>query len=141
MGYDWNEYRTMFIANGMCGLPFTIAEVAGATTDEETVDTANPVTVSMTKNGGGEDLLSVTYWINNSTNSYPVICAYAGRDSVVGVYQYANLATALDARSIEHPFFYFENSNHQDIDNKDPSRVDVYNAFLAEVTSRCNALL
>ena len=142
MGYDWNEYRTMFIANGMCGMPYTAATVAAATTDEETIsDPNNEAVIHLTQANGGEDQLSVTYWINKGINSYPIVCAYAGQDTVVGINQYARLQTALDNHSIDHPYFYFKNSNHQDIDNKDPSRVEVYNAFLAEITSRCNALL
>ena len=142
MGYDWNEYRTMFIANGMCGLPNTLETVQAASSDQINItDDTNEAAVSMTKPDGGEDQLSVTYWINKGLNHFPIVCAYAGLDSVVGINQYARLQTALEANGITPSFFYFKNSNHQDIDNKQPDRVDVYNAFISEVTSRCNALL
>ncbi len=142
MGYNWDEYHTMFIANGMCGLPNSVADIEASSADKETIDMPHSTAAElMVKADGGEDKLSVTYWIDKGLNNYPVVCAYAGRDSVVGINQYARLEVALDAKGIQHPFFYFENSNHQDIDNKAADRVEVYNAFLAEVTSRCNALL
>ena len=134
----WNDYQTMRIANGMCGLPYTLEQVE-ATTDENKRDIVNPneASTSMLKVGGGEDLLSVTYWIN-SVNKIPMICAYGGRDSVVGIAQYARLEHALDANSIEHEFFYFKNSDHTEITKaKDETN---YNAFLNKIDQWCQSL-
>ena len=142
MGYLWNDYRTMFIANGMCGLPYSLEKVEQASSDQENItNPSNEAAIAMTKPNGGEEQLSVTYWLNKGINKFPVVCAYAGKDTVVGINQYARLQTALDNNGVNYSYFYFRDSGHQDIDNKDPSRVDVYNAFLAEVTARCNALM
>ena len=142
MGYNWDEYHTMFIANGMCGLPYPISTVEAASSNKvDITEPSNPAAQAMCGTNGGEAQLSVTYWINKGINNYPIVCAYAGQDSVVGINQYATLQTALDNQSIDYSYFYFKNSNHQDIDNKQEDRVEVYNNFLAEITSRCNALL
>ena len=128
--YDWNAYQTMRIANGMCGIPYTIADVE-ASTDEEKTDITNPNAASnaMTKAGGGEDQLSVTYWMNNTTNRFPIIAAYSGKDAVVGVAQYAALQNALDTLSITYAPFYFKNSGHMDIAND----TTVYNNFVNKI--------
>ena len=135
---QWNDYQTMRIANGMCGLPYTLEQVE-STTDGNKQDIVHPnaASISMTKAGGGEDQLSVTYWIN-STNKIPMICAYGGCDSVVGIAQYARLEHALDLNSIDHEFFYFKDSNHTEItESKDPTN---YNAFLDKIDDWCQAL-
>ena len=116
-GYDWNDYQTMRIANGMCGLPFTLETVKAATdsNEKEIVDPSNPAAVSMTKANGGEDQLSVTYHINKGVNKYPMICAYAGKDSVVGIGQYANLEPVLGTNLIKHEYVYFRDCGHTNL--------------------------
>ena len=128
--YDWNAYQTMRIANGMCGIPYTIAEVE-ASTNEEKTDITNPNAASnaMTKAGGGEDQLSVTYWMNNTSNRFPIIAAYSGKDPIVGIAQYAVLQNALDTLSITYAPFYFKDCGHMDIAND----TTVYNNFVNKI--------
>ena len=135
--YDWNEYQTMRIANGMCGIPYAVSDVE-ASTNSEKAEITNPNAASnaMTKAGGGEDQLSVTYWMNNTTNRFPIICAYAGKDGVVGVAQYAALENALTSLSIQKEFFYFRDCGHTDLD-KDGTN---YNAFVNKINDWCAAL-
>ena len=135
--YDWNDYQTMRIANGMCGIPYTVADVE-ASTDEEKTNITNPNAASnaMTKVGGGEDQLSVTYWMNNTTNRFPIIAAYSGKDGVVGVAQYAALQNALDTLSITYAPFYFKECGHTDI-AKDTT---VYNNFVSKIDEWCQAI-
>ena len=136
----WNDYQTMRIANGMCGVPYSLDVVKAATDDEEKniVDTTNEAAVAMTKANGGEDLLSVTHYIS-ATNKYNMICAYAGKDSIVGINQYATLQTALDDVGATHSFFYFQDSNHTDIDLAHGG--EVYTNFINKIDSECVALL
>lgn len=114
----WNNYETMRIANGMCGLPYTVADVEAAALNEKTdIDMSKAVSISMTEAGGGEDQLSVSYWIKE-TNRVPIICAYGGKDGVVGINQYATLQTALDNAgytSSNHKYVYFKKSEHAQI--------------------------
>ena len=115
-GANWNEYQTMRIANGMCGIPYSLEDVENATDENKTnITNPNAASISMTKDGGGEDQLSVTYWINHTTNRFPIICAYAGKDYIVGIAQYAKLEKALDDNGIDHQLFYFRNSSHTSI--------------------------
>ena len=138
--YNWNEYQTMRIANGMCGIPYSLETVRAATDEQQVHITSpsNPAAVSMTKAGGGEDQLSITYWIEHASTLYPIVTAYAGQDSVVGIAQYAKLQTALDNRGFSnYSSFYLPNSQHQ----LDPSvDTEQYNAFVNEVDTRCQAL-
>ena len=136
----WNDYQTMRIANGMCGVPYSLDTVKAATDDEEKniVDASNEAAVAMTKANGGEDLLSVTHYISD-TNKYKMICAYAGKDSVVGINQYAILQTALDNVLQAHTFFYFQDSNHTDIDYAHGG--EVYTNFINQIDNDCAALL
>ena len=137
--YNWNEYQTMRIANGMCGIPNTLEDVEASTDSSKTsITNPNAASTLMTKVGGGEDLLSVTYWINNSTNNYKMVCAYAGKDSIVGIGQYARLQTALEAKGIEHEYFYFRNSNHTEISEK--ADATAYNGFVNQVDSWCETI-
>lgn len=125
--YGWNNFQTMKIANGMCGLPYSL-DMINSTTDESMEEIVNPNEASNSILGanGGEDLLSVTYWMNKKSLNYPVICAYAGRDSVVGIAQYANLEKTLNNKSIPHEFIYFKNSDHIEITKeKDPTNYDL----------------
>ena len=134
----WNDYQTMRIANGMCGLPYTLAEVEAATdSNKENIVHPNAASNSMTQVGGGEDQLSVTSWIS-ATNNYPIICAYAGKDSIVGINQYATLEAKLDEFGIEHPFYYFKDGNHTDI-SKEKDETN-YNAFVSKIDQWCKAV-
>ena len=147
MGYYWNNYQTMRIANGMCGIPYSLQDVEEAATDESKteVDTTKPVAQSMLGSNGGEDILSVTYWLNKSSVKTPMICAYAGKDTVVGVNQFSKLEAGLIAKSYvyesDYWFYYFKNSDHENIDDKKPDRVETYNNFLGKITEKCNSLL
>ena len=122
VNFNWNEYQTMRIANGMCGFPENPSVVREASGDEATIsNTSNVAYQLMTKAGGGEDLLSVTHYITNA-NIIPIICAYAGKDSVVGINQYATLQAKLDDvgyTSANHKYVYFKNSNHSQITSDD----------------------
>ena len=135
--YNWNDYQTMRIANGMCGIPYSLSDIE-ASTDEEKVDIVNPNAASnaMTKAGGGEDQLSVTYWMNNTTNRFPIVCAYAGKDGVVGIAQYAALENALDTLSIEHAYYYFRNSGHTNI----AEDTSAYTGFVGKIAEWCSAI-
>ena len=138
---NWNEYQTMRIANGMCGLPHSLEEVeASANAEKTSIETPNEASLAMT-NDGGEDLLSVTTWIDD--NDFPIICAYAGKDSVVGINQYATLEAVLDAKHVKHDvntegYFYFRNSGHTDI-SKTADETN-YNAFVNKVDDWCKTL-
>jgi acetyl esterase/lipase len=137
--YYWNAYQTMRIANGMCGIPYSTVEIRN-TTDEnkEEILYPNEASNSMTKVGGGEDQVSVTYWMNQSTNSYPIVCAYAGKDSVVGIAQFAKLEEAMINKSIDYDFVYFKNGNHTDIKKeKDETK---YNEFVNKILTRLAAI-
>ena len=138
---DWNDYQTMRIANGMCGLPFTLEQIRAATNDSEE-DIVNPNTASNSITGanGGEDQLSVTYWIDKTVagiNDYPIVCAYGGQDSIVGIAQYAKLQHALDAKGITYQFTYFKNQNHNQITKA--ANETAYNDFLGNIQDWCVA--
>ena len=136
--YNWNDYQTMRIANGMCGIPNSIESIE-ATTDENKEDIINPTAPaaeSMIKDGGGEDQLSVTYWMNHTSNRFKIVSAYAGKDGVVGIAQYAALENALDTLSITHASYYFRNSGHTDIAND----TTVYNQFVDKISEWCAAI-
>ena len=133
--YDWNDYQTMRIANGMCGIPNSLAAIE-ATTDEnkeEIVNPSAPAAQSMIKAGGGEDQLSVTYWMNNTTNRFPIVAAYSGKDGVVGVAQYAALQNALDTLSIQYAPFYFKECGHTNI----AEDTTEYNNFVNKINEWC----
>lgn len=134
----WSDYQTMRVANGMCGIPYSLEEVR-ATTDENQRDIVNPnaASTSMTKAGGGEDQLSVTYWIK-PTYKLPVICAYAGQDSVVGINQFATLQTALDNNGITYKLSYFKNSDHTEISKEKDETA--YNEFISNINSQLESL-
>ncbi len=141
-GYTWSSYQTMRIANGMCGLPYSLEEVeAAADSNKEEIATNNAAAISMTKAGGGEDQLSVTYWMNQSADKIPLIAAYAGLDTIVGIAQYATLEHALTDNGIfdEDNYFYFRNSGHTNIDKVEADSA-VYNAFIERIDEVCEAL-
>ena len=91
----------------------------------------NEASNSMTAADGGEDLLSVTYHIK--LHDTPIICAYAGMDSIVGVAQYANLEHALDTNSVEHEYFYFKTAGHMNLDK--PEEQEQYNDFIDQIVT------
>lgn len=133
--YYWNEYQTMRIANGMCGLPFSLSEVEDAARNEETeADHDSPVYKSIVGpilgQTSGEEYLSVTHYMTDE-NKIPMICAYAGQDAVVGVAQFAGLEAILETfgPEYEYEFFYFKNCGHVNLD----SDTDTYNAFMAKI--------
>ena len=136
--YNWNDYQTMRIANGMCGIPNSV-EAIEATTDENKEDIVNPSSAaaqSMIKSGGGEDQLSVTYWMNHTSNRFKIVSAYAGKDGVVGIAQYAALENALNTLSITHASYYFRDSGHIDIAND----TTTYNQFVDKINEWCAAI-
>ena len=132
---SWNEYQTMRIANGMCGLPFPLSQVE-ETANESKSEIAHPndASISMTKAGGGEDLLSVTNWIT-AANKIPMIAAYSGKDTIVGIAQYAKLQHALDLVGTTYQHYYFRDCGHTDI-HKDETE---YAKFIAKIAEWCAA--
>ena len=136
----WNDYQTMRIANGMCGLPFSLEQVRESTNeDEEFITNPNAASTSMLKADGGEDQLSVTYWIDKGVNNYPIICAYAGSDSIVGIAQYAALEHALDNAGITKEYVYFKECNHQEITKEKDE--EHYTELINKISEYCvNAL-
>lgn len=132
----WCPYQTMRIANGMCGLPYSLETVQAATDEykDQITDPSNPAAISMTEAGGGEDLLSVTYWMK-STNKIPIACAYGGKDCIVGIAQFAALQAKLDDLGTKYEFFYFKNSDHTEIDSEHDA-VE-YPKFLDKVEDWC----
>ena len=147
-GKRWTDYQTFRIANGMCGLPYTLEQVKAATDENEDYVTnpSAPAYVNMIASNGGEDQLSVTYWINkvDEASKFPIICAYAGKDSIVGINQYATLQTALEAKGIKSftaasgkNYIYFKNSEHQELTpEKDAEH---YNELINAVHAWCQA--
>jgi len=136
-GYAWNEYQTMRIANGMCGLPFSLSEVEAAAADEnkETVNHSNPVYESIVSDTlSGQDLLSVTHYLKTSAK-IPMLCAYAGKDNVVGIGQFANLQKAMEdtsyVKGTDYDYFFFKECGHVDLD-KDAAQ---YEAFTNKIVN------
>lgn len=139
----WNAYQTMRIANGMCGLPFSLEQVEASSSDKQNIDQPNEASNSMTIRGSreytGEELLSVGYWVDKMTGKLPIICAYAGRDAIVGINQYATLQHTLDTKGYvegtDYKFVYFPNGGHTDISKeKDETK---YNTFVGYVEDWC----
>ncbi len=149
-GKKWTDYQTFRIANGMCGLPYTVEEVKAAADSSEDyiAHPDNPAYVNLTATDGGEDQLSVTYWINKADegSKFPIICAYAGKDTVIGIKQFAALQTALDNKGINYTnadtgakYVYFQNSKHTELTpSVDPTH---YNELIDWVSSWCANLL
>ena len=134
-GYDWNEYQTMRIANGMCGLPFELAVVEASSADQVTVDNhSSDLYKSIVSDpNSGEKLLSVTHYLKTSSK-IPMLCAYAGEDSIVGIGQFANLQNVMVneksyVEGTDYKFFYFKNCGHVNLD-KD---AETYEAFSNEI--------
>lgn len=135
-GKYWNDYQTLRIANGMCGLPYSLDDVKACTDSEEVnITTPNAASNSMTAPNGGEDQLSVTYWMDKGVNKFPMVCAYAGKDSVVGVAQYALLQTHMDDNLISYDYVYFKDQNHTEINaNKNK---ESYDSFIEKIEQKC----
>ena len=136
--YNWNDYQTMRIANGMCGIPNSLADIE-ATTDENKENIVNPSSAaaqSMIKAGGGEDQLSVTYWMNNTTNRFPIVSAYSGKDGVVGIAQFAALENAANTLGITLASYYFKDCGHTDIANDETT----YSQFVNKIGEWCAAI-
>ena len=133
---DWNDYQTMRIANGMCGIPYSLEQVAASSTDGQNITNPNAASTAMTKANGGEDQLSVTHYIS-ATNKVPMICAYGGKDSIVGIAQYAKLENALNTYSVEHEMFYFKESDHTEITKKKDETT--YTAFVNKISDWCQS--
>lgn len=132
----WNDYQTMKIANGMCGLPYSLTEIEASSSDQIHVNQPNAASNSMLKNGGGEDQVSVTYWIDKITDAsqkYPIICAYSGKDRIVGIAQYAKLQHSLESKGIEKAYFYFKDCGHADISND----TEQYQALIDKIQEWC----
>ena len=137
--YYWNEYETMRIANGMCGIPYTPIEIQNSTDEnKESIVNPNEASNSMTKVGGGEDQVSVTYWMNQTTNSYPMVCAYAGKDTIVGIAQFAKLQAVMDVKGIDYDYVYFRNSGHTQISKENDETK--YNEFVNKVLTRLESI-
>ena len=138
----WDNYQTVRIANGMCGIPNSKEAIeAAAIKDGEgkiiDIDNTNAAANSMLEAGGGQDLLSVTYWMDKGVNNYKMIAAYAGKDTIVGVNQFATLEKRLVADSVEYKFTYFPTSNHQQI--SDQANHEAYTAFVNNIVDWCEA--
>ena len=136
----WNPYQTLRIANGMCGMPNTKEEIESCTSDKINV-IDNAISQSMTDVGKGEDLLSVTYWINQSAVKYKMIAAYAGKDTIVGVNQFANLETALldnsYVKDTDYKYTYFKMCGHADISKEKDETA--YTEFVNNIDAWCKA--
>jgi len=137
-GYNWDQYQTMRIANGMCGLPFTLQQIEDSKSGGTGVDPSSAPYQDLIDDpdpdeSSGEQLLSVTHYMTN-TNKIPMICAYAGEDSVVGIKQYANLQEAFSANSyVEHTnyeFVYFKHCGHVDLDKDTTAYTEFVNTIL-----------
>ena len=129
--FEWNEYQTMRIANGMCGFPYTPDQVAATANSEKTevASKSSDVYKDIVSNPtNGESLLSVTNYIT-AANKIPMVCGYGGKDTIVGIKQFANLQTKLDAIGVEYQPYYFQNCGHTDLD-KDETQ---YNAFMDKI--------
>ena len=140
----WNEYQTMRVANGMCGFPYSSAEIAAASdSSKEEITSSNAASDAMTVGeNSGEKLLSVTHWIT-SENKIPIICAYAGKDRVVGINQYATLQGALESagyvKGTNFEFVYFKTAGHTDINAK--TDATAYEQLVTHLTNYAVAAL
>ena len=135
--FEWNEYQTMRIANGMCGFPYSPTEVA-ATADGSKVNVADKISAVykniVSNTPSGEKLLSVTNYIS-AGNKIPMLCGYAGKDTIVGIGQFANLQHALENSGyVEHTdyeYFYFKECGHTNLDND----AEQYSNFINKITN------
>lgn len=138
----WNEYQTMRVANGMCGMPYRTVDIEASSNEYKTeITNPNEASIAMTKVGGGEDQLSVTYWLATSAK-IPVVCAYAGKDSIIGVAQYAALQKAMNDKgyveNTDYAMYYFKNSDHTNINPEFDETA--YNGFVKNIDDWCKAI-
>ena len=138
----WDKYQTMRIANGMCGLPNSKESIENsAIKNGEGVITGvneeSDAAKSMLSANGGEDQMSVTYWMKKGVNKYPMVAAYAGKDTIVGVNQFATLQETLDTQGIDYDYTYFKNCGHTQI--SDEADHAAYTEFVKNVDDRCKA--
>ena len=142
----WDNYQTVRVANGMCGIPNSKEAIEAAAIKNGEgkivdIDSSNAAAKSMLDPDGGQDLLSVTYWIDKGVNHYKMIAAYAGKDTIVGVNQFATLQKRLDANSYtkgtDYKYTYFQNSNHQQI--SDQADHTAYTEFVNNIVAWCEA--
>ena len=138
----WDKYQTMRIANGMCGLPNSkeAIENSAIKNGEGVITGVNEETdaaKSMLAANGGEDQMSVTYWMKKGVNKYPMVAAYAGKDTIVGVNQFASLQATLDTESIDYDYTYFKNCGHTQI--SDQADHAAYTEFVKNIDDRCKA--
>ena len=135
-GYNWTQFQTMKIANGMCGFQFSPEEVEAAAADSkhDLVKAGDVYNKMISNSDSGENLLSVTSYITD-TNIIPIICAYAGQDSVVGIAQFANLEVKLKSKGYvkesTYEYFFFETAGHTNIDK--PEEQVKYDAFMNKI--------
>ena len=135
--WNWNEYQTMRIANGMAGFHFSPQAVSNTSASKVTVDnkTGDVYKNIVSNANSAENLLSVTNYITSEHN-IPMICAYGGKDVIVGIKQYAKLQTALDLAGIEYEPFYFKDKGHVNIDEKDEEgNRPIYDAFINKIVN------
>ena len=134
--FDWNEYQTMRIANGMTGFPYTPAQVS-ATTDDKIVVKSGEKSGELYKklvsnSNSAEKLLSVTTYVATSAK-IPMLCGYGGQDSIVGIAQFANLQNALETKGYvkdtDYKYFYFKDCGHTNLDSDETQ----YNNFMNEI--------
>ena len=136
--FDWNEYQTMRIANGMCGFAYTPDQISATTDDSATVKASAKsgelYQKLVSSVNSGEKLLSVTNYIT-SANKIPMICAYAGMDTIVGIGQFANLQKALESngyvKNTDYTYFYFKTAGHINLDKEEEQTT--YNAFINQI--------
>lgn len=138
----WDKYQTMRIANGMCGLPNSKEAIQNSAVKDGDghivdADDSTDAAKSMLLPDGGEDQMSVTYWINKGVNTFPMVIAYAGKDTIVGVNQFATLQGCLDTVGIDYDYTYFKNSSHTQISKE--ADETAYNQFVNNVDTRCKA--
>ena len=136
--FDWNEYQTMRIANGMCGFAYTPDQISATTDDSATVKASAKsgelYQKLVSSVNSGEKLLSVTNYIT-SANKIPMICAYAGMDTIVGIGQFANLQNALESngyvKDTDYTYFYFKTAGHINLDKEEEQTT--YSAFINQI--------
>ena len=102
------------------------------------------MTVRGSRDYTGEELLSVGYWIEKYEVTVdhpmlPIICAYAGKDTIVGINQYATLQHVMELKGCtegtDYRFVYFPSGGHTDI-KKEKDETN-YNKFVTYIEEWC----
>lgn len=98
-----DDYMILGLVDAMVGSPYSLAEV---------MNEGNNVFSNLREDlsGNPTDQVSPINFIKDG--SLPTLMAYAGRDSVVGVKQYASMKPLLDTHNVRNELFYFHNSTH-----------------------------